>query len=263
MLENIRKANAVVNPQKIVVIGVKGVGKTSFGATFPAPVLIPIEDGASAVDIDSFPLVATYQGIVDAITDLHKEHNFKTLVVDSLDWLEPLVWAATCQEHGAESIEQVLKGYGKGYVEADKYWRIILGGFDSLRANKGMHVVLLAHSEVKTVTPPDSDSYDRYQMRLQKRALGLWTEWADVVTFLTYRVAIQKEAKGFGNERARATGSGDRVIYTTERPAWDAKNRWGLPDEIFIGKDVTYGMFHKELEAATKGGYKHEKKEDK
>jgi hypothetical protein len=253
MLDQIRKANASVPPQKIVVIGVQGIGKTTFGATFPGSVLLPIEDGAHAVDVNSFPLAKTYQQVIDTITALHGEHPYKTLVVDSLDWLEPLVWDATCQANEKPSIESF--GYGKGYTEADKQWRMLMGGFDSLRANKGMHVVLLAHSEVKTVTPPDSDAYDRYQMRLHKRAFGLWTEWADVVAFLTYKISIKKEEKGFGSDRNRAIGSGDRVIYTAERPAWDAKNRWGLPDEIYIGKDSTYAAFHTALETATKGGY--------
>jgi len=253
MLELIQKANTVVKPQKIVVIGVQGIGKTTFGATFQDAVLLPVEDGASAVDVNAFPLATSYQAVIDTITALHEDHPYKTLVVDSLDWLEPLIWEITCQANEKPSIESF--GYGKGYTEADKYWRVVMGGFDSLRANKGMHVVLLAHSEVKTVTPPDSDQYDRYQMRLHKRALGLWSEWADVVTFLTYKISIKKESKGFGSDRARAQGSGDRVIYTTERPAWDAKNRWGLPDEIFIGKDETYGAFHTALETATKGGY--------
>ena len=253
MLKLIQKANTVVKPQKIIVMGVQGIGKTTFGATFQNAVLLPIEDGASAVDVNAFPLATSYQAIIDTITALHEDHPYKTLVVDSLDWLEPLIWEITCQANEKPSIESF--GYGKGYTEADKYWRVVMGGFDSLRANKGMHIVLLAHSEVKTVTPPDSDQYDRYQMRLHKRALGLWSEWADVVTFLTYKISIKKESKGFGSDRARAQGSGDRVIYTTERPAWDAKNRWGLPDEIFIGKDKTYGAFHTALETATKGGY--------
>jgi len=263
MIELVRKANAFVPPQKIVVIGVQGIGKTTFGSTFENPILLPIEDGAHAVNVDAFPLATTYQDILDAMGDLYeKEHDFKTLVVDSLDWLEPLVWETTCRaSEKYESIEAF--GYQKGYLEADKWWRMLMGGFDSLRAKKGMHIVLLAHSEVKTVTPPDSDSYDRYQMRLHKRAFGLWTEWADVVSFLTYKIAIKKETKGFGTDRGRAIGTGDRVIYTAERPAWDAKNRWGLPDEIFIGKDVTFEAFHKALETATNGGYKHHKEEVK
>jgi hypothetical protein len=255
MLDKIHKANSFVPPQKIVVIGVQGIGKTTFGATFQDPVLLRTEDGAHAIDVNTFPDLATsYQAIIDAITALHGDHPYKTLVVDSLDWLEPLIWEITCQANEKPSIESF--GYGKGYTEADKYWRIIMGGFDSLRANKGMHIVLLSHSEIKTITPPDSDMYDRYQMRLQKRALGLWSEWSDIVAFLTYKIAIKKEDKGFGSDRTRATGTGDRVIYTTERPAWNAKNRWGLPDEIFIGKDVGYGAFHAALETATKGGYK-------
>jgi len=254
MLDRIRKANEFVPPQKVVVYGVQGIGKTSFGATFPGAVLLPIEDGAHAVDVNAFPVATAYQQVVDVITALHEDHPYRTLVVDSLDWLEPLVWEATCQANEKPSIESF--GYGKGYTEADKYWRLLMGGFDSLRAKKGMNVVLLAHSEVKNVTPPDSDAYDRYQMRLHKRAFGLWTEWADIVAFLNYKIAIKKEEKGFGSDRSRAIGTGDRVIYTAERPAWDAKNRWGLPEEIFIGKDATYAAFHSALESATNGGYK-------
>jgi hypothetical protein len=249
MLDQIRKANTTVPPLKVVLYGVDGIGKTTFGATFPGAVLLPIEDGAHAIDVDAFPVATSYQAVIDTITALHGEHKFGTLVVDSLDWLEPLVWEATCAANEKPSIESF--GYGKGYTEADKFWRMILGGFDSLRANKGMNVVLLAHSEVKTVTPPDSDTYDRYQMRLHKRAFGLWTEWADIVGFLTYKIILKKEEKGFGSDRSRAVGSGDRVIYTSERPAWDAKNRWSLPDEILIGKDPTFAAFHKALEEAT------------
>jgi hypothetical protein len=251
MLDRIRKANAFVPPLKIVVYGVGGIGKTTFGATFPGAVLLPIEDGAHAIDVNAFPRATTFQQIVDTITALHEDHPYKTLVADSLDWMEPLVWEATCQANDKPSIESF--GYGKGYTESDKYWRLLMGGFDSLRANKGMNVVLLAHSEVKNVTPPDSDSYDRYQMRLHKRAFGLWTEWADIVAFLNYKIAIKKEEKGFGSDRNRAIGSGDRMIYTAERPAWDAKSRWPMPDEIFIGRDATYNAFHQALSAATKG----------
>jgi hypothetical protein len=251
MLEQVRKSNSVVNPLKIVIYGVGGIGKTTFGATFPGAILLPIEDGASAIEMNTLPLATSYQAIIDAITALHGEHQYKTLVVDSLDWAEKLVWDETCRVNEKTSIEAF--GYGKGYLEAEKYWRVLMGGFDSLRANKKMDILLLAHSEVKKVEPPDSDAFDRYQLRLHKRAFGLWTEYADLVLFLTYKISIRKEDKGFGSDRVRATGSGDRVIHTSERPAWDAKSRWPLPDEIFIGRDKTFAAFHKALESATKG----------
>jgi len=252
MLNAIRKGREVMPPLKIVLYGVAGIGKTTFGGTFESPILLPIEDGIGKLNINHFPVVKTYQDIIDAITALHEDHQYKTLVVDSLDWAEPLVWEATCQANEKASIEAF--GYGKGYVEADKWWRMLMGGFDSLRANKGMQVVLLAHSEIKNIAPPDSDTYDRWQLRLHRRAFNLWKDWSEILLFLNYRISIKKEDKGF-NDRTRAVGSGDRLVYTAERPAFDAKNRWSLPDEIFIGKDETFSAFHAALETATGGRY--------
>ncbi|MDY0037973.1 MAG: ATP-binding protein [Zoogloea oleivorans] len=253
MLDQIRPANAVFPPQKMLVYGCQGVGKNTFAATFAKPILLPIEDGSAAIDIPAFPLVKSFQQVVDVIQALHGEHDYKTLVVDTLDWLEPLLWEACCEHHGKESIESF--GYGKGYVEVDRWWRHVMTGLDSLRHTKGMDIVVLAHSEIKNIQPPDTDPYDTYQIKVQKRCFALWQEWADMVLFINYKVNIQKTKTGINEERVRGIGTGDRVIYTTERPAWKAKSRWPLPDEILIGKDRTWKAFHQQLEAATGGKY--------
>jgi hypothetical protein len=249
MLESIQKANSTFPPLKCVLYGVGGIGKTSFGATFEKPILLPVEDGGSNIDIDAFPRVTTLEDVVSAINALHGDHSYKTLIVDSLDWLEPLIWAATCAEHSKASIEAF--GYGKGYIEADKSWRFVMGGFDSLRANKGMNIVCIAHSVVIKTEPPDADQYDRYTMKLHKRAGGLWHEWADLVAFIAYKINVIATK----TEKTRGIGTGDRVIHTVERPAWDAKNRWSLPDEILIGKDKTWSAFHAALAEATNNRY--------
>jgi hypothetical protein len=90
---------------------------------------------------------------------------------------------------------------------------------------------------------------------MQKRAFALWQEWADIVAFLNYKVNIQKTKTGINEERTRGIGTGDRMIHLAERPAWKAKSRWPLPDEILIGKDRTWSAFHEQLEAATGGKY--------
>ncbi|MEI6207323.1 MAG: ATP-binding protein [Desulfuromonadales bacterium] len=253
MLDQIKPANSIFPPQKFLIYGVPGIGKTSFAATFAAPVLLPIEDGASAVDIQAFPIVTTWQQIIDAIQALHGDHQFKTLVIDSMDWLEPIIWRATCDHFGKESIESF--GYGKGYIEVDRWWRHLMAGLDSLRFSKGMDIVLLAHSEIKTITPPDTDSYDTYQLKMQKRAFALWVEWAETVMFLNYKVIINKTITGINQERIRGTGTGDRIIYTAERPSYKAKSRWPLPEEIIIGKDKSWSAFHEHFSAATNGKY--------
>ena len=246
----IKPANSTFPAQKFLVYGIPGIGKTLFGSTFRNPVLLPVEDGASAIDIMSLPVAVTYEAIIASIDYLVKtDLPYNTLVIDSLDWIEPLVWDAVCRENGKTSIEAF--GYGKGYIECDKLWRYIMGGLDYLRHLKGMDIVVLAHSEIKTVSPPDTDQYDTYQIKMQKRAFALWTEWAETVLFLNYKVNLHKTSTGINQERVRGIGTGDRVIYTSERPAYKAKSRWPLPDEILIGKDKTWSEFHKQFEAAT------------
>lgn len=253
MLDQVKPANSVFPAQKILIYGVQGIGKNTFAATFKAPVLLQVEDGSAALDIPAFPLVTTFQGVIDVIQALHGDHQFKTLVIDTLDWLEPLLWQACCDHHGKESLAAF--GYGKGYVEVDRWWRHIMSGLDSLRHSKGMDIVVLAHSEIKTIQPPDTDQYDAYQIKMQRRAFALWQEWADMVLFCNYKVNIQKTKTGINEEKTRGVGIGDRVIYTAERPAYKAKSRWPLPEEILVGKDKSWSAFHQQLEAATGGRY--------
>jgi hypothetical protein len=151
------------------------------------------------------------------------------VVLDSLDWLEPLVWAATCKRERWDSIES--PGFGKGYVEAAREWREFLDGLNALR-DKGMAVLLLAHSEIKRFNAPDSEPYDRYQIKLQPRAAALVEEWADVVLFCNHKVHVEKSDAGFNKKIARGVGRGERVMYTEERPAFRAKNRYALPAEL-------------------------------
>ncbi len=253
-LSNAVKANSEWAAQKFIIYGIQGLGKTTFGATFQNPILLRTEDGAKAINITTFPIAKTFDDVKQAITSLHQEkHDFKTLVVDSLDWLEPLVWDETCEENGFTNIESA--GYGKGYVTADYYWRLLMKGFDSLAINKNMDIVLISHAEIKTFNSPISEPYDRYQLKLHKRAAGFWQEWADMVLFCNYKTNIETKKAGFDKEISRGTGSGERVVFTEERPAFHAKNRWSLPPEIYIGFDKTFTGFHKALSVATEGKY--------
>ena len=255
-LSSIASTATDFKPQKVLAYGVQGIGKTTWGCTFDTPILLRIEDGAAALDVPTFPkLVETYAELCEAINALHGDHGFKALVVDSLDWLEPIIWRATCARLGVESIEQ--PGYGKGYVEADAEWRTIMGGFDSLRLNRGMTIVLVAHAEIKRFEAPDGEPYDRYQIKLHKRAWALWQEWADMVLFANYRRHMIKTKDGGKKnpDKYRAEGSGERCLFTDERPAYLAKNRWGLPHEIVIGQDKTWSAFHQALHEATSGRY--------
>ena len=229
-LASLQRTTAVA-PPRLLVHGVAGVGKTTFAAGADRAVIIPTEDGLGALEAEHFPLARSFGEVMEALAALYSEnHEFRTVVVDSVDWLEPLVWKAVCQQEGWASIEE--PGYGKGYVAALDLWRQYLDGLNALRDERGMTVVQIAHTDIKRFDSPEHEPYDRYVIKLHARAAALLQEHSDVVLFANYRISTVKSDVGFNKKVTRALGSGERVLYTAERPAFLAKNRYGLPDML-------------------------------
>ncbi len=230
LLGQIQRGRAVA-PRRTLVYGVHGVGKSTFGAMAEKPVFIQTEDGLGNIECERFPLAGQYADVVAALGELYTEqHEYRTVVVDSLDWLERLIWAEVCKKRGVESIEDI--GYGKGYVFALTNWREVLAGLDALRNDRGMGIILIAHAQIERFANPETDTYDRYSPRLHKQASALVQEWADEVLFATYAIHTKTTEEGFGRKRVQGIGTGERIIRTTERPAHVAKNRLSLPDEL-------------------------------
>lgn len=218
-------------PPIMTVYGVHGIGKTTFAAQAPSPVFVQTEDGLGTLACPHFPLAATFEDAIGALAALYTEpHDFRTCVIDSVDWLEALIWAKACRDNGWASIEDA--GYGKGYVAALNLWRQYIDGLNALRDDKGMTVIQIAHTDIKRFDSPEHDPYDRYTIKLHARAAALVQEHSDVVLFANYRISTVKADVGFNKKVSRAVGSGERVIHTTERPAFLAKNRYGLPDTL-------------------------------
>jgi hypothetical protein len=222
-----------LKPPRILVHGVHGVGKTTFAAGAPHPAFLLTEDGLGTLEVSHFPLARTFDEVMQALAALYtEEHAFKTLVVDSVDWLEPLVHARVCKDQGWSSIEDA--GYGKGYVHALDLWRQYIEGLNALRDDKGMTIVQIAHTDIKRFDSPECEPYDRYVIKLHTKASALLQEHSDVVLFANYRISTVKSDVGFNKKVTRALGSGERLLHTAERPAFLAKNRYALPDTIAL-----------------------------
>ncbi len=238
-LASLQRNTAGFKPPRILTYGVQGVGKTTMISHAKAPVLIPTEDGIGTIDIDHFPLARSYSDVMEALTSLATgNHNFSTLGLDSLDWMEPLIWAKVAQDAGKKSIEDI--GYGKGYVLALDYWREYLDALNYLRDHKNMTIIQTAHAEIKRFDSPDTESYDKYFVKLHKAAAGLVQEHSDCVFFVNYLVMTKNSKVGFDKDKARAIGGTQRFLYTCEKPAFHAKNRYGLPEQIPFDKDGAY-----------------------
>lgn len=218
-------------PRRTLVYGTHGIGKSTFGAMADKPIILPTEDGTGEIDCHRFPLLESYEQVMQAIAELYKsDHAYGTAVVDSADWLEKLIWRDVCQKRSVESIEDV--GYGKGYIFALAQWGHFLDGLDALRNDRGMAVIIIAHANIEKFNNPETDPYDRYSPRLHKQASAVVQEWCDEVLFATYKVHTKEKDEGFNKQRTRGIGTGERILRCVERPAHVAKNRLDMPDEI-------------------------------
>lgn len=230
-------------PMRVVVAGLDGVGKSTFAAASPAPVFLGSEEGTDQLDVPRFLTPQTWKEVLEAVEFLTTgDHAFETFVIDTLDWMEPLIWRHVCEAGFKQSIEDF--GFGKGYVAALDEWRLLLSAIERMRAARPMHVVLIAHTQIKSFKNPEGDDFDRYEMKLHTKAAALVREWADLVLFATYETFAVRDEK---TKRVKGVSSGARVMHTVRTAAWDAKSRYALPETLPLGwADLTTAIAAKQ-----------------
>ncbi len=231
---NIQKGKARKAP-RLLVYGIEGIGKSTFASQSPNPVFVQTEDGLDEIDCHRFDLVTQFSEVAKGLQWLtDNDHDRGTVVIDSLDWLERLIWREICQARGVKNIEDI--GYAKGYTFALDCWGAVLRQLDALRA-RGLAVILIAHAKIEKFEDPELETYDRFSPRLHKHATALVTEWADAVLFACRKTFVKSSDEGFGKQKHRAVTTDDRILRCVGSPGCVAKNRYGLPAEIPLSWD--------------------------
>ena len=217
-------------PLKILAYGPEGVGKTRFGAFSIKPIFLCAENGLSAPDlkgVPAFPAPDTWSDVLDAVKYLTTaQHDHKTLVVDSLDWLHQHARAAVCKRENMSPSQ--YEDYGRGEKHAFELWVQLMAALNELQEKRGMHVVMLAHSAMETFQNPQGEDFVRYQLALSKKAAERWKQWPDFLLFMSQEMFTKKSK----DDKAAKGIIGDYRIFTTRSAAYDAKNRINLPTEI-------------------------------
>lgn len=229
LLKNIKKGQSA-KPPRIMLIGVEGVGKSTAGAAMPSPIFICGEDGLVGnqfADTPSFT-PSSWKDILDFCDELATEATeYKTLVIDTLDWIEPLLYAAVCEKYGKGKIAHIEDfGFGKGYLLAQTEANHLIFRLEKLN-KAGFSIMILCHSQIKTFNNPEGDNFDRYEPKVNGKIVGKFKEWCDAVLFAQFDMYTSKEGS---MGKAKAFGGQNRIVQTTHSAAWDAKNRFGLPD---------------------------------
>lgn len=221
-------------PPRVLIYGPPKMGKTTLASEFPASVFLQIEDGQGTTALTSFGKLNTFGEVIDAMSALYAEdHDFGTVVTDSITEMQRLIFAETCARgddkgNAKANIEDF--GYGKGYIYALRLWQEYLDGLNALRNDKGMCIVAIAHSRVKRFDDPETVSYDRYEIDLHEKAVGMIEREMDAILLLKRPVVVKQDDAGFNKKRNRADTSGDaRLIYCQGTNAFVAGNRYDMP----------------------------------
>lgn len=221
-------------PQRVVIYGVEGIGKSTLAASAPAPLFLDTEKGSAHLDVHRVNV--SYLGeIIEACQFLLQgQHEYKTLVLDTADNLYNMCAEVICIENKRASIESF--DYGRGYTMTTERFIQMLDLFDKL-TEAGISVVVIAHAKIDTISPPDANEFSRYCIKVcapskqAQKARERLKEWADALLFCKYDICVNTAEK-------KAVGQARRIVATTSTPAWEAKNRIGLPEQMPMTSDV-------------------------
>jgi len=223
-------------PFRLLIHGIEGIGKSTFAAQAPDPVVVQTEDGLGQIDVPKFPLAESFDTVQENLNALVSEkHDYQTVVIDSIDWLEKLAVQKVLEKHHGKTTLAEFD-YGKGYAMLIPLFETIIGLLNQLRRVRKMNVVLIAHSKNEKIEDPTGSSYDQYAPRLDKRVNGMVREWSDVIGFATVEISRQTLDEGFDKRTiARSvkdkTGN-DRILILESTPSIVAKSRYALPSKM-------------------------------
>jgi hypothetical protein len=230
-------------PFRLLIHGTEGIGKSTFAACAPDPIFVQTEDGLGQIDVPRFPLSKTYDNVLENLASLVTEkHDYKTVVIDSADWLESLAVDKVLTIYkGKESIADI--DFGKGYGMLIPLFRKVITLLNELRDKKSMNSIFVAHTKMEKVEDPGGSSYDQYAPRLDKRINGIVKEWADVIGFATHAIRKEEIKEGFDKRTVAKSIKQDgntRILFLESTPAIVAKSRYNLPEQMPLDGDIFF-----------------------
>lgn len=233
---------------RTLIYGKDGIGKSTFGAEAPKPIFICTEDGAERIDVAKFPLCTEWQDVFDAITTLGRsQHEFKTVVLDSIDWAQNLALQHVVKTEFNNDLG-LYKAFGSGNSSLFQEMRKLLMYFDRLHKVKNMEIILIGHSAIRTINNPNGTNYDCYQASLndsqKTNVWGLVKEWCDIVVFANHKITVRTDSKkAVKGKGIVAGGDNGRMCFVAQSAAYDSKVRagWNLPAEF----PLSYAEFSK------------------
>lgn len=217
-------------PKRICIHGIAGIGKSTFAAAFPSPAFIDTEGSTAHMNVQRLDTPTSWNMLLQLLADIKAEKTlpFKTLVIDTVDWAEKMGMAIVAKEKGKSRFGDI--GWGWGNKMLAELFKDVMDALEAIQTAHNITVCLVAHTTVNRIDKPDLiEGYHRYEMKLSKWVTMLVMEWCDIVLFANSKSKIVETDSG----KNKGIGTGEeRVVYTTDIDAHQAKNRFNLPPEL-------------------------------
>jgi hypothetical protein len=223
--------------RRMLLYGENGIGKSTLATQFPEPIVLNFEDGVYGINCDSTERIKSFAELQDILVVELVNTQYRTLVLDTADWLEKLLMDEVARQAGKQTVEDI--GYGKGYQALEKLWKKVLTMLE-FYWHQNRHVVMTCHETIDRFADPEGDTFNFYRPALHRSGSGCVTEWCDEVLFLKHKRFTRKRDEGYNQERHIALSTGERVIVCNKQPAIEAKNRLHLPDEVPMSIESFY-----------------------
>ena len=230
----------VVNaPYLFTLYGVAGGGKSSFASLAKNPFFIDVENGTKLLGVKRVTEINSFEefmSILSLCLNDEKMKQFDTYVIDTLDFLERLIFEKVCHDNKKQSISDI--GYNRGYDLAVELWFKVFTVLDQLKA-QNKNVILIAHEQIRKFESPITGNYDRFTLKLHPKIVNFIFAKCDAVLFMERNFFVAADGKAYSKK--------GRKIYTEEQPSVLAKNRYGLPSEIVFNTDIEFKNFFDQL----------------
>lgn len=239
--------------QRIVIAGVEKVGKTTLACGAPTALLVPLEQGFSAVPVAKIPMLNTWEEIENLCLELiaaakaGKLIRGSSIVWDSATALERMIHDYVLRsdptyaaKKGKITMESAHEGYGKSYGIANQLFERWTRYNDELATYGGINIIVTCHVFASKVVDPAHGEYDTWDLLLHSpknnKTFGkreFMTQWADMVCFFHEPMFVVKAAEGSTMSQGMSKNEG-RVLAVDRTPAWVAGNRYGMRGTIRI-----------------------------
>ena len=236
------KPKVIYVPPKLILYGRNGIGKSLFASCASSPIFLDLDENIYELPVSSNKTlgvtIKTYDDVMAFLGTLfNQDHEFKTLVVDSLSSLEKLVTERVLKDSNASSLASFQ--YGQGYQKMMPLWEQFLQKLKNLWEHKKITIILLAHFKEKREEHLTGISYMQYQINLYEKASELLRNWCSCVLFAEDEIELKDETVEF-NRKISKVKSSTRILHTDGGTTFLAKNTYNLPAKLPLDWDILF-----------------------